>query len=257
MGGYKRHDENNNMFYCFSQAGYPMFKPPIQPKSEETPTSHEDAIYIAKPLTHLTIRMNRTDWWSWTDRPEAASQGPEKRLRLEPAINITEKGFNAHAMEEGERTRKEGKTPRFNLDSFEQEGRWGEHIREFWPDLQTLELRLETFAAKESQLDYVIQCAKLWTFNMDERSCLKWADPIDEMRWRGVDRYWYAREAAWTIEETTPPQRTTSRFFKSLISLGRDNDAKEPKLGQDFVVKTITYRRKAIPAAQRNAASRY
>ena len=158
----------------FTLAGYASFAPTkwmntsggdvmLRPGAAETRDTLIRSIFMGKKITHLTLRMSRTDWWAWTSSPNAGDQNPHEALRLEPMINVTDRHETCSAMTEGYEARKDGKQPDFDLDDFEKQGRWGMQFAENWPDLQTLELSLETYAAKEKQLDEVIKCAKRWT----------------------------------------------------------------------------------------------
>ncbi|KAI1342505.1 hypothetical protein F5Y15DRAFT_413011 [Xylariaceae sp. FL0016] len=161
-------------------------------KEDPMPTAPNHDLRIAKKMTHLTIRLGRTDWWSWSSAPERATLSPGNKLRLEPMIHTTASLATAPAMNEGYAARQAGREPEFGLDSFEKPGRWGTQITEFWPDLQVLELVLETFIQKKSQLDAIIECAKLWTFALPEGYQLEWDQrPVSTIRWRGAMTFGY------------------------------------------------------------------
>ncbi|KAI1781290.1 hypothetical protein F4818DRAFT_436483 [Hypoxylon cercidicola] len=90
------------------------------------------------------------------------------------------------AMIRGREARKEDTEPDFALDNFEKEGRCGSQISEYWPDLSTLEIALETFACKQGQLDCVVDCAKLWTFPLEDGYHLVWDGKVELVNWRGA-----------------------------------------------------------------------
>ena len=204
---------------------------------------------ICKRITRLTIRMNRTDWWSWSNEPsQSDADSPDRTLRLEPFINHTKSDRNSRAMLEGWTKRATGiKYPDFDLDDFEKQGRWGAQIQEFWPDLQILELVLETFAAKTKQLARVVECAKLWTFPVSERYELRWNSEEHTTEWQGAALYSYEPMALWAIKHPVETGASRKRYVPSLIQRVKGSKSK-PLNGQRFVVKTVTYERKKAAA---------
>ncbi|KAI1159151.1 hypothetical protein F5B18DRAFT_40378 [Nemania serpens] len=238
----------------FTLAGYASFGPakelnipagdmPLRPGVAETRELLTRSIFMGKKITHLTLRMSRTDWWAWTSCPQAGNEDPHQALRLEPMINVTQRRETSAAMHEGYEARKEGRQPDFNLDEFEMQGRWGMQFAEYWPDLQTLELVLETYAMKESQLDSVVKSAKLWTFPLPDGRQLEW-DRKEESRveWCGASEYGYDSELgmSWLKDLHEP------RSEETLITKWRPTTNDETPAGppQEFVMKSLVFVRR-------------
>ncbi|KAL9061143.1 MAG: hypothetical protein Q9162_000288 [Coniocarpon cinnabarinum] len=206
-----------------------------------------ERICIGAPITHLTIRLNRTDWWTWTDHPEA--HDVKKKLRLEPMINHTQPPHNDMAMDQGREARRKGAEPEFPLDNFEKDGRWGPQIAEFWPNLQTLELVFETFRAKEAQLDDVISAAKLWKFPMQGNAVLECSGDPTLLHWQGAGHYGYEHEAPWVLRPPTTLPQTLQASKWSLWSRVTGADARgqpQDDHGQHFLVRSLMFERRVI-----------
>ncbi|KAI8630609.1 hypothetical protein F5Y19DRAFT_463965 [Xylariaceae sp. FL1651] len=241
----------------FTLAGYASFGPaketktlnrdiPLSPGAAETRAALIRSIFRGKRVTHLTIRMSRTDWWSWTSHPQAETQNPHEMLRLEPMINVTDRQATSSAMLEGYEARKEGREPDFELDEFEKQGRWGMHFAEYWPDLQTLELVLETYEGKEKQLDSVVECAKLWTFPLHDGKQLEWnGEEEASVRWRGAHEYEYDADLgiSWTKDQLHTQE---SRRNDAAVTQWRPtpNHQAETEPGQEFVIKSLVFTRR-------------
>ncbi|KAI0835616.1 hypothetical protein F5Y06DRAFT_123236 [Hypoxylon sp. FL0890] len=225
----------------YTTQGYASF---IEPKALENDAGEpSENLLIGRKITHLKLRMNRTDWWSWSSRPEDCERDLSDRLRLEPMINVTcimAKPENSLAMTRGYEARKAGHEPNFELDEFEKQGRWGLQIGKYWPDLLTLDLVLETFACKKAQLDYVVQCAKLWTFPLEDGYQLSWNRKEEVVRWRGAQSYAYHDMESWLTGQNT--FRTTKAEDPALIKW-RPTTEEDPE-GQEFIIRTLTFERK-------------
>lgn len=202
---------------------------------------------MGKKVTHLTLRMSRTDWWAWTSRPQAGADDLHEALRLEPMINVTDRRETSGAMLEGYEARKEGRQPGFPLDEFEKQGRWGMQFAEYWPDLQTLELVLETYVMKENQLDSVVKCAKLWTFPLNEGKQLEWNGKEEpSVRWRGASEYGYDGELGMSWLNDQPYARDDTP-----VKQWRPATTNEAHVGrpQEFVMKSLIFtRRRSVDA---------
>ncbi|KAF2662643.1 hypothetical protein K491DRAFT_709987 [Lophiostoma macrostomum CBS 122681] len=125
---------------------------------------------VARPMTHLTLRLSRTDWWTWTDTPSAPTVD---HLGLDPALGDgrgREHERPAHLrMMNLAAERRAGQWPNpwgQHPPPTAYTGTWGASIAKL-PDLKVLELILETFGTKKAQLDTVIECAKTWRFPLD------------------------------------------------------------------------------------------
>ncbi|OTB09493.1 hypothetical protein M426DRAFT_80170 [Hypoxylon sp. CI-4A] len=115
---------------------------------------------IGKKIKHLTIRLVRESWLTWKSLPEAGEKDPRERHQLEPQTETTR--GDGSVMLRGYEARKSGRESDLDIDWAYQP--WGAQVSVYWPDLETFELVLETFACKQAQLDDVVKCAKLWTF---------------------------------------------------------------------------------------------
>ncbi|KAI0115413.1 hypothetical protein F4814DRAFT_419437 [Daldinia grandis] len=202
---------------------------------------------VGRKITRLCIRMSRTDWWGWESRPEEGEVSPSERLRLEPMINVTDlwkRPANYLAMTRGYEARKAGDEPDFQLDDFEKQGRWGSQIREYWPDLITLELFLETFSCKKNQLDQVVQCAKLWTFPLEDGFHLAWDGKEELTRWRGAQSYKYEHQGwfrVYNVPRGTEAQSSTAIKWRPPQGNGGGDTN-----GQEFIIQTLTFERKRV-----------
>ncbi|KAI1423332.1 hypothetical protein F5Y12DRAFT_546507 [Xylaria sp. FL1777] len=241
----------------FTLAGYASFAPVkentapagdllLRPGAAETRAALVRSIFMGKKITHLTLRMSRTDWWAWTSSPQAGVNNPHDALRLEPMINVTDRSETSSAMLEGYEARKEGGQPDFRLDDFEKQGRWGMQFAEYWPDLQTLELALETYALKENQLDSVVKCAKLWTFPLDDGKQLQWnGEEESSVRWRGAREYGYDEELGMSWPNEQPDADGSSRNETPVVHwrpATSDNTDAGP--AQEFVIKSLIFTRR-------------
>lgn len=115
---------------------------------------------LLRPIDTLTLHIPRNSWWNWTHSPFDSTSAGIGQLNLDPSQS------------------------------------WGAEIVEF-PDLVSLILVLETFAAKRAQLDAVVESAKLWTFPLGDRAELGFAN-VEEANWRGVEEgYGYEKSIPW------------------------------------------------------------
>ncbi|KAI8954495.1 hypothetical protein F4801DRAFT_504716 [Xylaria longipes] len=231
-------------FGPFKEARAPACNTSLRPGAADTRATLIRSIFMGKKITHLTLRMSRTDWWAWTSCPQAGADDPHEALRLEPMINVTERRETSTAMLEGYEARKEGRQPDFNLDEFENQGRWGMQFAEYWPDLQTLELVLETYVMKEDQLDSVVKCAKLWTFPLNDGKQLEWNGKVESsVRWRGASEYGYDSELGMSWAKDQPdahePHDTPATQWRP-----RTNDEADMGPSQEFVMKSLIFTRR-------------
>ncbi|KAF2450674.1 hypothetical protein P171DRAFT_468924 [Karstenula rhodostoma CBS 690.94] len=128
---------------------------------------------VARPLIHLTIRLPHTDWWTWTDKPN--SNSGEEQLALDPACGLMERPFLADMLSLATQ-RRAGQHPAYD-------GSWGTAIGNL-PDLKALELILETFLEKKSQLEVVVDCAKTWKFPLTDTPYELVCDgKVEELKW--------------------------------------------------------------------------
>ncbi|KAI0478148.1 hypothetical protein F4859DRAFT_48606 [Xylaria cf. heliscus] len=239
----------------FTLAGYASFGPPkeartptcdisLRPGAAETRATLIRSIFMGKRVTHLTLRMSRMDWWAWTSSPQAGTNDLHETLRLEPMINVTDRRETSTAMLAGYEARKEGRQPDFDLDEFEKQGRWGMQFAEYWPDLRTLELVLETHIKKEDQLDSVVKCAKLWTFPLNDGKQLEWDGKEESSaRWRGASEYGYDKELGMAWLNDCPDAHES---HDTPITHWRPTTNDESGVGpaQEFIMKSLIFTRR-------------
>ncbi|KAI4689074.1 hypothetical protein J4E81_007791 [Alternaria sp. BMP 2799] len=191
------------------------------PAESILPSSRALHITLAQPLTHLTLRLTRTDWSTWN---------VAVNLHLDPSFgryDLNEGRPSGKAMRLRAEQRKAGRHPRLNPQS------WGAHVVSALPDLKTLELVLETFEARKEELERVVQYAKMWRFGFggdgeEEGEGKEWA-----LVWDGdvVERRW-KRDLGETV---------VSRRDRRLLRPGPScNDC------NDFEVRTLRYVRTRV-----------
>lgn len=141
----------------------------------------------ARPLTHLTLRLSRSDWVPLADNAQ------NQKLALDPGLLATPFTIDrtAERMVQFAAVRRKGKWPRYrdpygqeeNLDGSERRYHmytWGDVICRV-RSLQVLEFVWETFASREKQLDVVVDCAKTWRFPLwGTDSELVWDGAVEE-----------------------------------------------------------------------------
>ncbi|KAH6638798.1 hypothetical protein C7974DRAFT_387320 [Boeremia exigua] len=140
---------------------------------DDYPRTFTARAMIARSITHLTIRLSRTDWWTWTEDPSTTDQ--DKQLALDPACGGADRPSVADMLALAA-SRRSGQHPAYTST-------WGSVIGTL-PGLKTLELVLETFAVKKHQLDVVVECAQTWKFPLHGTRCeLAHDGRVEAMRW--------------------------------------------------------------------------
>ncbi|KAF2476011.1 uncharacterized protein BDR25DRAFT_339902 [Lindgomyces ingoldianus] len=163
------------------------FYPNIHP---EQPTCSTARSMLARPITHLTLRLAPTDWWTWSSSPASATS----RFGLDPTIgdggSLDHQRPTPARMLRNAEERRAGRWP---VQSVSKEGSssgassWGARVAKL-SDLKMLELVLQTFEDKKDQLDLVTDCAKTWTFPLDNsRHQLVWDGKAEKMSFEGED----------------------------------------------------------------------
>ncbi|PVH92211.1 hypothetical protein DM02DRAFT_576098 [Periconia macrospinosa] len=171
------------------------------------------AAMVARKLTHFTLRISRTDWWTWEDDPRTTDS--DKQLALDPALGgrkprpllndmvaLADMRRAGHYPPyddlpaqrlSGPVTPQDPNAPRTTANHHwyhrPNDGTWGAAIG-FMPDLKTFELVLETFSPKKHQLEKVVECARTWKFPLkdteyelvcdDKIEALQWSLPTDK-----------------------------------------------------------------------------
>jgi hypothetical protein len=170
------------------------------------------AAMVARRLTHFTLRISRTDWWTWEDNPRANS---DKQLALDPSLGGRKPRPLLSDMVALADMRRAGHHPSYDdvpaqkwkggpispqdpddrtIDANHpwyhkpNDGTWGAAIGSM-PDLKLFELVLETFSPKKHQLEKVAECAQTWRFPLkdteyelvcdDQIEALQWSLPAD------------------------------------------------------------------------------
>lgn len=153
----------------------------LYPGDAEPPWSSAMRVMMAKPLTSLTLRLQHTDWWTWTDHPDSLDR--RHYLGLDPSVGdgSAEPGRRPTATSMqllASQRRDSNLHPNPPLETG-----WLQTIAAL-PDLQQLELVLETFKEKEKQLDVVVDCAKTWVFPITgEKWELVWDGKVGMSSW--------------------------------------------------------------------------
>lgn len=137
-------------------------------------------VMLAKPITSLTLRLQHSDWWSWTDDP--ASTEPLHHLGLDPCVGdgrahplVRPTAPRMRALAEARRA---GNHP----DVVPDVG-WADAVSQM-RDLRSLELVLETYAAKKRQLEDVVEASKTWVFPLAETKFeLAWDGQVGLSSW--------------------------------------------------------------------------
>ena len=147
-----------------------------QPAYLQPPWSSAMRVARARPLIHLTLRLEHADWWTWTDAPESTNE--LQQLGLDPTVgdgsdSPLERPTAARMRALAEQ-RRAGNPPQ------DVPGKgWATTIGQL-PDLRRLELVLETFSSKRKQLENVVEAAKLWVFPIaGTRYELAWDGALD------------------------------------------------------------------------------
>jgi hypothetical protein len=177
------------------QLRYPTDSPP--------PWSSAMRVMRANPITQLTLRIHRTDWWTWTDDPNSTDES--HHLGLDPSVGDGGaqdlKRPTASRMRALAELRRAGHYPEIKPDVG-----WADTIARM-PDLRSLELVLETFALKKRQLDDVVEAAKTWKFALDGGLWeLVWDGEVGMSSWsrcsfeKAATITWYQRENAFKVE---------------------------------------------------------
>jgi hypothetical protein len=130
------------------------------PDDSPPPWSSTMRVTLARPITQLTLRIQHSDWWSWTDLPDSTDE--LHQLGLDPAVGdgralplVRPTASRMRALAEA---RSAGHHPELQPGVG-----WASTIA-LMPDLRRLELVLETFSLKKRQLDNVVDAAKTWRF---------------------------------------------------------------------------------------------
>lgn len=157
--------------------------PPSAPRTfydKTTNATHFSArVMVARPLTHLTLRLCHKDWWSWSNDPEKTTY-PAGQLALDPAVGLVDGSVwrqpNVGLMHQLAEKRRAGEEVSGN-------GTWGAIVGRL-PDLKELTLVLETFDVKQDQLGRTVECATTWKFPIEDTPfALVWDGKVEDASW--------------------------------------------------------------------------
>ncbi|KAF2439033.1 hypothetical protein P171DRAFT_436393 [Karstenula rhodostoma CBS 690.94] len=166
---------------------------------------------VARPLTHLTLRLTHEDWWNWSVDPTRpfSFQG---QLYLEPAIGSSP---NSLGLPKGVDYMELLAAKRRAGEDVGEHGGWGAIVGRL-PDLKELKLVLETFDAKADRLEKIVECAKTWRFPIEDSSF--------ELVWDGE-----VEDASWGIE----PGELDRNYNKPMIIQEEEDDDDEDRFTDD------------------------
>lgn len=145
---------------------------------------------VPRIIDRLTLRLGRTEWWTWEDPPTSMDSS---QLALDPGSGTgsDHQRCTFSRMSEQAAKRRQGTWKGWGHPRC-----WGAQVALF-KGLKELECIFETFAQKVGQLDAVIECAKTWTFPMEDGYELHWDGMVEKGTWRGVDGYGYEEKNTW------------------------------------------------------------
>lgn len=198
-------------------------------------------VMSARPLTHLTLRLSRKDWWTWTDLP--TSTDTDQQLGLDPACGdgyaAPNKRPTVARMLDLAEQRRRGKflgPHSTSVSPIHYASSWGAEISKF-PDLKSLCLILHTFADKKSQLETVVRCAQTWTFPLDGGNY--------ELAWDG-------KVETWSYSEPEKVKKKSGymypRYTERLDSDPEADDEYDSWYGgnQTFEVRVVRFGRRSV-----------
>lgn len=160
------------------------------PSIRAQPCSSHSRVCLAGKITHLTLRLTAQDWWTWTDDP--ASTDPHQNLRLDPTFGAPFRSRGStDEMKLLASDRTAGQPPSLSAEC------WGTHVTSFLPDLQVLELVLETFKEKIDQLDMVVECARTWAFDVGKETLIWDGESVEKSYTREMAGLRLPRNAPW------------------------------------------------------------
>jgi hypothetical protein len=147
-------------------------------------------VTLARPITHLTLRILHSDWWTWSDDPNSTND--LHHLGLDPTVgdglDVPRAGRSGRIVlpsrPTASRMRKLADERRAGLHPKVVPGEgWADTIGQM-PDLKRLELVLETFKVKARQLDSVVEAAKTWKFPIQGTQWeLVWDGEVEMSGW--------------------------------------------------------------------------
>ena len=152
--------------------------------------------FPARHITRLTVRLGRTDWWTWTSRPTS-----NEHLALDPWVNRPSRAvMEQNAQLRRDREVRDDSDPSAAKDV---KDKWGMQVGHF-PELRLFELIFETFAQKLPQLHAVVECAQTWTFPLPGDFELQWDGKVESSSWAGVapKEYGYHNATPWLHGES-------------------------------------------------------
>jgi hypothetical protein len=180
------------------------------PPGRQPPWDSAMRVMLARPITHMTLRIQHQDWWTWTDDPNSSDE--LHHLGLDPSVGngqvlplFRPTAARMRALAEGRRA---GRHP-----DIQPGVGWASTIASM-PGLRSLELVLESFAEKKRQLDNVVDAAKTWIFPLTGTQYeLVYDDEIGMSGWsmsaNTQGKKWYDRTNAFEVRNVRFVRRRT------------------------------------------------
>jgi hypothetical protein len=147
----------------------------------EPPTASETGFSHARPITHLTIRLDLGDMWTWSNRTSSTERNNGY------ALDPTSEGFmsDPEAMRQRTRLFQQYEPCGPPLSALPRRC-WGARIGRLFPDLRSLTVQWEGWKAREREIDGIVDCAKSWVFLIGRKEDATTEDePARRLRWVG------------------------------------------------------------------------
>ncbi|CAI6334221.1 unnamed protein product [Periconia digitata] len=221
------------------------------------------AAMVARRLTHLTLRLSRTDWWTWEDDPNTTDN--DKQLALDPFLGGRKSRPLLHEMVELANMRRAGYHPAYddmpptpaswslthpvNSTPWYHEpdnDTWGAAIG-IMPDLKTFELVLETFAPKKRQLETVVECARTWKFPLKGTEYeLVCDNKVEALQWRlpASEDQNASQKSEDVSEQNEGASEETSE--ESEYEFSEDDDESWHRSCTEFEVRVVRFKRRKV-----------
>lgn len=190
---------------------------------------------IPRIIDRLTLRLGRTEWWTWEDPPTGMNSA---QFAMDPGSGTgsLHQRCTFPRMSEQAALRRQGAWKGWGHPRC-----WGAQVALF-RGLKELECIFETFAQKVGQLDAVIECAKTWTFPMEDGYELCWDGKVEKSSWIGADGYGYEERNTWLTVHNPDAILGTEEERKRYIEA---NPLPDHRL---FEVRTIRFIRRRCDA---------
>lgn len=199
---------------------------------------------VPRVIDKLTLRLGRTEWWTWEDPPLPASSATHDtdhpQLALDPELgdgSVHRRPTTLLMLAETSK-RRQGEWQDWSDPQC-----WGAQVAAF-KGLKELVCIFETFAQKAAQLDTIVDCAKTWRFPMGDGYDLRWdGHSIEQTSWMGGDGYGYEGRNQWLTEHVHSGSflGTEEEAAAARAKHARENPLPDHKL---FQVRSIRFVRR-------------